>query len=188
VRARVCARYAGREAYRSTGNVADVVAFPASDGARWINGTTIDVDGFQDSEATDAAVPNPSKLRDTFMPSLYQSNASPNSRRVRMYLAEKGIPIPVVPVDLGKKEQFSDAYAAINPRRVIPTLGRLGRSLRALYRLPHAARCCGHIDAVDAEWTQRINDRIDDDRRSTDGAGFADTFHADRIGLAANFF
>jgi glutathione S-transferase len=40
---------------------------------------------------------------------LYQSNASPNSRRVRMYLAEKGISIPVVPVDLGKKEQFSDS-------------------------------------------------------------------------------
>ena len=39
-----------------------------------------------------------------------------------MYLAEKGISIPVVPVDLGKKEQFSDACAAINPRRLVPTL------------------------------------------------------------------
>jgi glutathione S-transferase len=27
-----------------------------------------------------------------------------------------------MPVDLGAKEQFSDAYAAINPRRVVPTL------------------------------------------------------------------
>jgi glutathione S-transferase len=53
---------------------------------------------------------------------LYQSNASPNSRRVRIYLAEKGISMPLVPVDLGAKEQFSDAYAAINPRRVVPTL------------------------------------------------------------------
>ena len=53
---------------------------------------------------------------------LYQSNASPNSRRVRIYLAEKGISMPIVPVDLGAKEQFSDAYAAINPRRVVPTL------------------------------------------------------------------
>jgi len=52
------------------GDAADGVAFLTSDGARWINGTTIDVDGFQDCEATDAAVPNPSKLRDTFMPSL----------------------------------------------------------------------------------------------------------------------
>jgi len=30
--------------------------------------------------------------------------------------------MPIVPVDLGAKEQFSDAYAAINPRRVVPTL------------------------------------------------------------------
>jgi glutathione S-transferase len=53
---------------------------------------------------------------------LYQSNASPNSRRVRIYLAEKGIAMPIVPVDLAAKEQFSEAYAAINPRRVVPTL------------------------------------------------------------------
>jgi glutathione S-transferase len=53
---------------------------------------------------------------------LYQSSASPNSRRVRVFLAEKGISMPLVPVDLGAKEQFSDAYAAINPRRVVPTL------------------------------------------------------------------
>jgi len=53
---------------------------------------------------------------------LYQSNASPNSRRARIYLAEKGISMPLVPVDLGAREQFSDAYAAINPRRVLPTL------------------------------------------------------------------
>jgi glutathione S-transferase len=53
---------------------------------------------------------------------LYQSNTSPNSRRVRIFLAEKGISMPIVPVDLGAREQFSEAYAAINPRRVIPTL------------------------------------------------------------------
>lgn len=53
---------------------------------------------------------------------LYHSSASPNSRRVRIYLAEKGISLNLVPVDLGAKEQFSDAYAAINPRRVVPTL------------------------------------------------------------------
>lgn len=53
---------------------------------------------------------------------LYQSNASPNSRRVRIFLAEKAISMPIVPVDLAAKEQLSDAYAAINPRRVVPTL------------------------------------------------------------------
>jgi glutathione S-transferase len=53
---------------------------------------------------------------------LYQSNGSPNSRRVRIFLAEKGISMPIVPVDLGAREQFSQAYTAINPRRVVPTL------------------------------------------------------------------
>lgn len=53
---------------------------------------------------------------------LYQSNNSPNARRVRIYLAEKGISMPIVPVDLGTGEQFSPAYAAINPRRVVPAL------------------------------------------------------------------
>src|SRR5260370_28235141 len=53
---------------------------------------------------------------------LYQSTSSPNSRRVRIFLAEKGLSIPLVAVDLGKGEQHSEAYCAINPRRVVPTL------------------------------------------------------------------
>jgi glutathione S-transferase len=53
---------------------------------------------------------------------LYHSSASPNSRRVRIFLAEKGLTLPLVPVDLAKGEQHSDAYRAINPRRVVPTL------------------------------------------------------------------
>jgi glutathione S-transferase len=53
---------------------------------------------------------------------LYESTSSPNSRRVRIFLAEKGICVTRVPVDLGAKEQFSEAYGRINPRRVVPTL------------------------------------------------------------------
>lgn len=52
----------------------------------------------------------------------FESKASPNSRRVRIFLAEKGIEFPAKAVDLGAKEQFSDAYVAINPRRQVPTL------------------------------------------------------------------
>jgi glutathione S-transferase len=55
-------------------------------------------------------------------PKLYEATSSPKSRRVRIFLAEKGISIPRVPVDLGAKEQFSEAYVRINPRRVVPTL------------------------------------------------------------------
>ena len=53
---------------------------------------------------------------------LYHATSSPNSRRVRIFLAEKGVSIPLVTVDLGKGEQHSDAYRAINPRRVVPAL------------------------------------------------------------------
>lgn len=53
---------------------------------------------------------------------LYESANSPNSRRVRIFLAEKVICVTRIPVDLGAKEQFSEAYGRINPRRVVPTL------------------------------------------------------------------
>jgi len=53
---------------------------------------------------------------------LYHSPASPNSRRVRIFLAEKGLTVPLIAIDLGKGEQHSEAYRAINPRRVVPTL------------------------------------------------------------------
>jgi glutathione S-transferase len=53
---------------------------------------------------------------------LYHAAASPNSRRVRIFLAEKALTVTLVPVDLGQGEQHSDAYRAINPRRVVPTL------------------------------------------------------------------
>ena len=53
---------------------------------------------------------------------LYHFSGSPNSRRMRIFLAEKGISLPLVEVDLGKGEQHRDNYRSINPRRVVPTL------------------------------------------------------------------
>ena len=53
---------------------------------------------------------------------LYHSPVSPNSRRVRIFLAEKGLKVPLVSIDLGKGEQRSEAYRVINPRLVVPTL------------------------------------------------------------------
>ena len=58
----------------------------------------------------------------TDTPKLYHAPASPNSRRVRIFAAEKGIAVALVPVDLGQGEQHSEAYRVINPRRVVPTL------------------------------------------------------------------
>jgi glutathione S-transferase len=39
-----------------------------------------------------------------------------------MYLAEKGLTVTAVRVDLASKEQFSMAYRAVNSRSVVPTL------------------------------------------------------------------
>jgi glutathione S-transferase len=58
----------------------------------------------------------PSMLR------LYHATTSPNSRRVRIFLGEKGLQLTMIPVDLGAGEQHSEAYRAINPRRVVPAL------------------------------------------------------------------
>jgi glutathione S-transferase len=53
---------------------------------------------------------------------LYDGGRAPNPRRVRVFLAEKGIKIPTEQVDLGKLEQRSDAYTAINPMQRVPAL------------------------------------------------------------------
>jgi glutathione S-transferase len=53
---------------------------------------------------------------------LYDYGRAPNPRRVRIFLAEKGIKVPSEQVDLGKLEQRSEAYAAINPMQRVPTL------------------------------------------------------------------
>jgi glutathione S-transferase len=53
---------------------------------------------------------------------LYHTTGSPNSRRVRIFITEKGLALTLVPVDLGKGEQHTDEYRAINPRRMVPTL------------------------------------------------------------------
>jgi glutathione S-transferase len=53
---------------------------------------------------------------------LYHAVNSPNSRRVRIFLAEKRLKPTLIAVNLGAGEQHTDAYRAINPRRVVPAL------------------------------------------------------------------
>ena len=52
----------------------------------------------------------------------YDCATAPSPRRVRMFLAEKGISLPTVQVDLRNGEHFSDAYRAINPDCTVPAL------------------------------------------------------------------
>jgi glutathione S-transferase len=53
---------------------------------------------------------------------LYDKARAPNPRRVRIFLAEKGLEIPSEQVDLGTLEHKSEAFAAINPLQRLPVL------------------------------------------------------------------
>ena len=53
---------------------------------------------------------------------LYDAEWAPSPRRVRIFLAEKGITVERVPIDLRKGEQLADPYLAINPRGAVPAL------------------------------------------------------------------
>lgn len=52
----------------------------------------------------------------------YDCRTAPSPRRVRIYLAEKGIEIPTVEIDLAGGEQFGEAFRKINPDCVVPVL------------------------------------------------------------------
>ncbi len=53
---------------------------------------------------------------------LYDTKVAPNPRRVRIFLAEKGIVVPTTNVDLGKLEHRDDAYSRINALQRTPAL------------------------------------------------------------------
>jgi glutathione S-transferase len=53
---------------------------------------------------------------------LHQYDYSPNSRRVRIFLAEKGLDIPTVPVDIRKGESHTPDYLRMNPMGEVPLL------------------------------------------------------------------
>ncbi len=53
---------------------------------------------------------------------LYDTKVAPNSRRVRIFLAEKKIVVPTKEVDLGKMEHKSAEYGRINALQRTPTL------------------------------------------------------------------
>ena len=53
---------------------------------------------------------------------LYDMGRAPNPRRVRIFLAEKGIDVPKQQVDLGTLEQRSNEFTALNPMQRVPVL------------------------------------------------------------------
>jgi len=53
---------------------------------------------------------------------LYDAKSAPNPRRVRVFLAEKGVEIPIVQVDLLGKENYGDGFRTKNPLGRVPVL------------------------------------------------------------------
>jgi len=53
---------------------------------------------------------------------LFDGGRAPNPRRVRVFLAEKGISVPLVPIDMGALEHRQDAVSSRNPLRRLPVL------------------------------------------------------------------
>jgi len=53
---------------------------------------------------------------------LFDFQRAPNPRRVRIFLAEKGLDIPLVHVNLFRLEQLTPEFRAINPGGTVPVL------------------------------------------------------------------
>jgi glutathione S-transferase len=53
---------------------------------------------------------------------LYDSKMAPNPRRLRIFLAEKGISLPTEQVDIMAKQHKTPEYTAINPLQRMPAL------------------------------------------------------------------
>jgi glutathione S-transferase len=52
----------------------------------------------------------------------YDCASAPSPRRVRIFMAEKGLAIPTIQVDLKNNEHLSDAFRKINPACTVPAL------------------------------------------------------------------
>jgi glutathione S-transferase len=53
---------------------------------------------------------------------IYDSHNAPNPRRVRMFLAEKGIEVPYEQVDIGQRVNRGADFQKINPLSTVPVL------------------------------------------------------------------
>ena len=53
---------------------------------------------------------------------LFDGGKAPNPRRVRVFLAEKGISVPLVPVDMGALEHKGENVTVRNPLQRLPVL------------------------------------------------------------------
>ncbi|MGB7101672.1 MAG: glutathione S-transferase [Xanthobacteraceae bacterium] len=73
----------------------------------------------------------------------YDCTTAPSPRRVRIFLAEKGISVPTVQVDLRNNEQLMPEFRAINPDATVPVL-----ELDNGTRITDAIGICIYFEAI----------------------------------------
>jgi glutathione S-transferase len=73
----------------------------------------------------------------------YDCTTAPSPRRVRVFLAEKGISVPTVQVDLRNNEQLTPAFRTINPDATVPSL-----ELDDGTRINDAIGICVYFEAI----------------------------------------
>jgi glutathione S-transferase len=85
----------------------------------------------------------------------YDCTTAPSPRRVRIFLAEKGIALPMVQVNLRQGEQFSAAFRALNPDSTVPVLeldnGRCITDIVAICRYFEEMHPAPPLMGIDAE-------------------------------------
>jgi glutathione S-transferase len=77
---------------------------------------------------------------------LYDCQTAPSPRRVRIFLAEKGIEIPMVAVDLRNNEHLAAPFRTINPWCTVPVL-----QLDDGTSISECAAICGYLEELHAE-------------------------------------
>ena len=77
---------------------------------------------------------------------LYDADWAPSPRRVRVFLAEKDVAIERRRIDLSAGEQLGEAFRAINPRGMVPTLVVPGEE-----PITESAAICRYIEALHPE-------------------------------------
>lgn len=98
---------------------------------------------------------------------LYDGGRAPNPRRVRIFLAEKGIEIDKQQVDLGALEHKGGEYTAINPLQRVPSLElddgtvitetiAICRYFDALHPEPDLFGKAGREAAIVEMWSRRL--------------------------------
>ena len=85
----------------------------------------------------------------------YDCATAPSPRRVRIFLAKKGLAMPTVQVNLGGGEQFSAAFRALNPDATVPVLqldsGRCLTDIIAICRYVEETHPAPALMGIDAE-------------------------------------